>query len=428
MALKNYCTFEGMICFFISPGQSKSPNRFARGGRLAKALSGLVFVLFGGCIAMEGHSGRWTCNDNSDCFSSEACRFHEETGRRVCLHRDKPYCKTDIGCGTGRCENGFCRPSECDLFDEQVCGAYACDVKEALCRKECQSYGHCKQGFRCSGGACVLNFCTDEGQCEGYACNNGKCTGYCSDQDPCTTGYHCEKGQCQAGEGGAAGAAGAAGTAGAGGGPQVLPAQPCDPVENTGCSGSATPKCTINSELVTACGPQGTSLSDYPCAASELGQDKCAPGLICTGYGVESYNTKNQSGKQCRYLCRTHDDCPAGFCAEFSKDGIGVCVFGCTPFSEFCGIENNGTCTGLFKVNNSPTSEIGIGCRAVGTSPENAVCVEDAECQAGLICIEDISGQKRCKAICDYNHPCPDGTCKGSDGKECPFLDVCLCP
>jgi hypothetical protein len=127
--------------------------------------------------------------------------------------------------------------------------------------------------------------------------------------------------------------------------------------------------------------------------ASGLDCDACAPWDLAGAYACRA--------GVCRALCRFDSDCTGSErCAE------GACVVGCNPLSRTC--PSGSTCRVT-----RPNGAFVCECGPSGALGENDVCDEGAgrardRCGTDMMCATR-DGERRCRRLCDVNHPCPPG-------------------
>jgi hypothetical protein len=174
-------------------------------------------------------------------------------------------------------------------------------------------------------------------------------------------------------------------------------------------------RCTVLSAgtiAVAACVPAGPVPVGGDCTT-----DECAPGAMCVKVGA-SY--------VCRAYCDAGADCGSSdqHCAwPWSPlQEIGLCTEGCDPVRQ----TGCGTDQGCYFMDPADGS---TDCFPAGTLPEGADCSALVDfCVPGLDCVmEPGSGpsfQYFCRAFCDAEHPCANGTCSTTQATEA--LKFCM--
>jgi hypothetical protein len=197
------------------------------------------------------------------------------------------------------------------------------------------------------------------------------------------------------------------------------PVVACDPVKQTGCTGTKS-KCTAIDDgsggVVAGCvAPGGSEITDASCTRtsedpSGIGNDTCAPGNYCSGIG--SFMTP--PSRHCRKFCGGDGDCATGQkCSSLINDetgapSIGICVPTCAPFGTDCATGFN--CSLLILDVDGTT--LYDTCRAVGAVTAGSACTDGTECLADLVCSDPTSsGSDTCVPLCDSDHACTTGTC-----------------
>jgi hypothetical protein len=196
----------------------------------------------------------------------------------------------------------------------------------------------------------------------------------------------------------------------------------CDPIKQTGCSGTTT-KCTAiddgtGTSVVAGCmAPSGSAAVAASCTRKSetpagIGDDTCAPGAYCSGIGTLT----DPPTRHCRKFCLGDSECGTGEkCSTLIPvaSGVGpfgICVPTCTVFGTDCATGMN--CSLL--ISDTDTKTLYGTCRAIGTGAAGSTCKNGPECAADLDCADPTSsGSATCVPLCDSSHACTGGTtCK----------------
>ena len=175
----------------------------------------------------------------------------------------------------------------------------------------------------------------------------------------------------------------------------------CDPVRQTGCGDGE--KCSlVGNDL--QCVLLGEGAAGDACQAI-VGGDSCAAGLICASGGGESTCVQF-----CDRVCG--EPCGPGTRCNTRLGDTGE--WGCGPLPPPCDLLAQ-DCTGAGEACYLLEPATGTtGCLRAGTLPENAACITQGECAAGLICLaSQAGGLTVCVPLCDTRAaaPCAAGVC-----------------
>jgi len=168
----------------------------------------------------------------------------------------------------------------------------------------------------------------------------------------------------------------------------------------TGCAAGL--RCSVMMASVFACVPEGPVPLGGDCA-----EEECVAGAKCVAAELGGYF--------CTALCHLWEGCPEpGFNCHYLWDALpewGLCSEGCDP------IEQTGCDPGESCYFEDP--EIGsFLCWDTGDLPVGADCSSMTEfCVPGSDCFLDQGSEPltySCRAFCDDEHPCQEGTCQES--------------
>ncbi len=187
----------------------------------------------------------------------------------------------------------------------------------------------------------------------------------------------------------------------------------CNPLQNTGCTDPALPKCAYGDDGKPACQKGGTVKLGEVCS----NPDDCAEGL-CLGC---------PTGKNvCSNFCISEANCAKGqTCNQITGQKYKVC--------DWCSYE---TCKVETVTCKDPKQACYIGtpkgavCLDKGSLVEGDTCSLPNDCEPGLACIgADTTAKGVCRTICrvDGKLDCPNVTvkCENVDGQGygfCPKL------
>ena len=143
--------------------------------------------------------------------------------------------------------------------------------------------------------------------------------------------------------------------------------------------------------------------------ANGLGES-CSPGSCLTGL-----TCSDDTGIAiCRETCSSDAECTA---PTVCFTGAGECSDDCTLWTH-AGCPSGAKCDFLGSTSFLGGDPITI-CSGVGTLPEGATCMLNAECRRGFSCLldSDTTATGKCRAVCDLVHTCPTGfTCDATGG------------
>jgi hypothetical protein len=178
----------------------------------------------------------------------------------------------------------------------------------------------------------------------------------------------------------------------------------CNPVTQTGCSGSE--RCTatkVGGAVVYTCvdDPPRHDLFETCTPSIASGIDGCAAGHVCLG---------DESGAGlCVALCRVNGDCEQALCLPDTLENIPYCAPDCSPFEASCAAPLQCRRQGnRFSCKIARESDVGGLGSPCATS-------DDAGCGSGFVClpgglVPGCSTESCCTNLCDLSGPDPCAT------------------
>jgi len=325
-------------------------------------------------------SNREHCGDcDNACGSREMCLNGTcvcEQGTDACdgacvdLDSNADHCgNCDTACPSdASCEGGSCR---CDDSDLDICSGECVDLNTDS--DHCGGCGDaCPSGASCDDGSCECDnsahqVCAD--RCVDVATDEEHCGG-CG--DACPTGATCTASNCVC------------------------------PTGRTVCSGACVDLATDEDHCGSCANDCDVSNATSVCQLGACGGDDCNDGYAdCngdlaageSGDGCEvNIDSDETHCGACNLACDPGDTCNAGSCScEVETVDGGECSpsgCGCGP-AEGCYYD---------------TGDLQWACNVAGPFPEGSDCEANADCSAGLSCVDSM-----CRPYCGQGQTCTGG-------------------
>jgi hypothetical protein len=257
----------------------------------AVALAGMAGMTVSGCFKPSIEDGGFACaKEGKACPEGFECASNNRCYRNASTVSDagEPMCSTPPVAPT--CQDAPRAGELCNPACQKGCECGRCNVIQSTGHAACVPAGTVALGGLCKPGAddncgagliCIRETCGNNlGRCYKHCTGNEQCEGTI-----CTAAINDSRGQdtgfktCD------------------------VPAQACDPVNNTGCLSPAL-NCYLTSANLTLCDCPGATEGGKNGAACNYYRD-CAPGYVCIG-GVGGAFT-------CRFACSVASPaCTAG--------------------------------------------------------------------------------------------------------------------
>ncbi len=390
------------------------------------------------------------CQDGTSCSGGVCSRFCRDEcvedatrcgngGVETCGNFDNDDCKewgAGVPCADGQvCANGACAARcadecaadarECDGNGVRSCGNFDADN----CREWSQS-SPCAAGQVCAMGECrqpAAEGCDADNDClQGQICNFGRCIAPRACEPvlfPCPGGEECRDGVCR---------------------PQAesVVGRACQNDDQCGGQGFACLEPERGGYCVAGCDvdfpcPSGSTCYQFDdgeggtvnlCLSDCASANDCRDDQACyasgSPLGGACYLAQCEGDADCQTDPVIEARCEAGACVQtnacdlqtgegcpmgsqcYEQNGVGVCLQLCDAFAaNTCGAGKHCIPTGNGAEGN---------CIPAGAGALDAPCAVQADCGAGLRCIDDGVGNSRCLDICDTQRA---GDCAA--GNEC---------